>query len=84
MGDGRFMGEGSAGLILLSLAGEQERESEGEREGGKEGERGREEMCPICGRKTIAVHTHTHTSLVSSWDYCSALRSNGAKAGMNR
>ena len=40
MGDGRFMGEGSAGLILLSLAREQARE------GGREGrERGEEKRC---------------------------------------
>lgn len=49
MGDGRAMGEGSAGLILLSLAREQEREG---------GEREREEMCPICGKKHSSAHSH--------------------------
>lgn len=33
-------------------------------------------------KKSIAVHTHT--GLVSSWDYCSALRSDGGNEGMNR
>lgn len=45
MGDGRFMGEGSAGLILLSLAREQGREGEREKAGGRERERGEEKRC---------------------------------------
>lgn len=68
------MGEGSAGLILLSLAREQER-------GGVGGER-KEKRCVPYVEKSIAVHTHT--GLVSSWDYCSALRSDGGNEGMNR
>lgn len=46
------------------------------------GGRGKEKRCVPYVEKSIAVHTHT--GLVSSWDYCSALRSDGGKEGMNR